>query len=297
MKVLLTGADGFTGVPFAALATAAGHEVVNFQANLTNPDAVRQEVALVAPHAVVHLAAISFIGHADESAFYSVNTVGTTNLLAALASLDPQLKPRKVLLASSANIYGNCATLSASGITELKTPAPVNHYAASKLAMEHMAATYFDQLPIVITRPFNYTGPGQAASFVIPKIVAHFAEKRRHLQLGNLHVEREYNDVAMVCAAYLQLINHGQAGETYNVCSGQTYTLQQVIALLTNITGHTLQVEVNPAFVRASEVQRLCGSPNKLNALFTRHGAHLPKPPLAAVLKRMLSASARQELP
>ena len=293
MKVLLTGADGFTGLPFAALATAAGHEVINLQANLTNPDAVQQEVGLVAPHAVVHLAAISFVGHADESAFYSVNTVGTTNLLAALAALGPQLKPRKILLASSANVYGNCAALPTSGITELEPPAPVNHYAASKLAMEHMAATYFDQLPIVITRPFNYTGPGQAASFVVPKIVVHFAEKRPHLQLGNLHVEREYNDVAMVCAAYLQLINHGRAGETYNVCSGQTYTLQQVIALLTNITGHALQVEVNPAFVRANEVHRLCGDPSKLHSLLASNGANLFNQPLALTLKRMLDAAAR----
>ena len=291
MKVLLTGADGFTGAPFAALATAAGHEVVSLHANLTNPDAVRQEVALVAPHAVVHLAAISFVGHADESAFYSVNTVGTTNLLAALAALGPQLKPRKVLLASSANIYGNCAAL-ASGITELQPPAPVNHYAASKLAMEHMAATYFDQLPIVISRPFNYTGPGQAASFVIPKIVAHFAEERPHLQLGNLHVEREYNDVAMVCAAYLQLINHGRAGETYNVCSGQMYTLQQVITLLTNITGHALSVEVNPAFVRANEVHRLCGDPAKLHSLLAQNNESLVSTPLETTLKQMLDAAA-----
>ena len=292
LKVLLTGADGFTGLPFAALATAAGHEVVTLQANLTDRDAVRQEVALVAPQAVVHMAAISFVGHADESAFYSVNAVGTTNLLAALAALDPQIRPRKVLLASSANIYGNCAALPATGITELQPPAPVNHYAASKLAMEHMATTYFDQLPIVITRPFNYTGPGQAASFVIPKVVAHFAEKRPHLQLGNLHVEREYNDVAMVCAAYLQLIDCGRAGETYNVCTGQTYTLQQVIALLTNITGHALHVEVNPAFVRANEVHRLCGDPGKLYSLLSQNKVSLVSIPLEATLKQMLSAVA-----
>lgn len=289
MKILLTGADGFTGVLFAALATAAGHQVVALQANLTHADAVAQEVAQFAPQAVVHLAAISFVGHTDASAFYSVNVVGTTNLLAALAALDPHQRPHKVLLASSANVYGNCA---ASPITELQAPAPVNHYAASKLAMEHMAATYFDQLPIVITRPFNYTGPGQAASFVIPKIVAHFAERRATLLLGNLHVEREYNDVAMVCAAYLQLIEHGQPGETYNVCSGQTYTLQQVITLLQKITGHTLSVEVNPAFVRANEVHRLCGDPAKLKSLLATNGVTSASTPLEDTLKRMVDTAA-----
>ena len=289
MKILLTGADGFTGLPFAALAEGAGHQVVSLQANLTNQDAVMQEVAHVAPQAVVHLAAISFVGHADESAFYSVNVVGTTNLLGALAALVPSERPRSVLLASSANVYGNCTQ---SPITEEQPPAPVNHYAASKLAMEHMAATYLDRLPIVITRPFNYTGPGQAASFVIPKIVAHFAQQRTHVLLGNLHVEREYNDVAMVCAAYMQLLAHGQAGETYNVCSGQTYTLQQVIDLLKNITGHTLGVEVNPAFVRANEVHRLCGNPAKLHSLLAQSGVNAVSSPLEDILKRMLAAAA-----
>jgi nucleoside-diphosphate-sugar epimerase len=291
LRILLTGAGGFTGIQFAALAKGVGHEVVNLQANLTNADMVRQEVAQVTPQAVVHLAAISFVGHADESAFYGVNVVGTTNLLAALTALAPHLRPRKVLLASSANVYGNCE---ASPITELQAPAPVNHYAASKLAMEHMAATYFNQLPIMISRPFNYTGAGQAASFVIPKIVAHFADRRQHLLLGNLHVEREYNDVVMVCAAYLQLLEYGEAGEIYNVCSGQTYTLQQVIGLLADITGHALRVEVSPAFVRASEVHRLCGDPAKLQSLLARNGVSYVDTPLEVTLKRMLGTA---ELP
>ena len=287
MKILLTGAAGFTGHFFKA--QAADHTVLPLQANLTDKAGVTAEVAQVQPHAVVHLAAISFVGHADESAFYRVNTVGTTNLLAALAALDQQARPRKVLLASSANVYGNCAALPATGITELQPPAPVNHYAASKLAMEHMAAVYFDKLPIVITRPFNYTGPGQAASFVIPKIVAHFASRAPHLLLGNLHVEREYNDVAMVCEAYLQLLQHGSPGETYNVCSGLTYTLQQVISTLEDATKHSPRVEVNPAFVRANEVHRLVGDPSKLNNLLASFGTQLNNPSLKQTLISMLS--------
>ncbi len=183
------------------------------------------------------------------------------NLLAGLAALP--VKTSKVLLASSANIYGNC---DASPITELQPAAPVNHYAMSKLAMEHMAWTYLDRLPIVITRPFNYTGPGQAPQFLIPKLVSHFVRRAPAIELGNLHVEREFNDVRMVCDAYLALLAHGVPGEAYNVCSGQPYTLQHVIGLLSGITGHTMDVQVNPAFVRANEVHRLCGSPDKLLA-------------------------------
>jgi nucleoside-diphosphate-sugar epimerase len=260
-KILLTGAAGFTGLFFRSAAEAAGHTVLPLQANLTDKAAVAAEVAQMQPDAVVHLAAISFVGHADDSAFYAVNVVGTMILLAALAALP--VKPRSVLLASSANIYGNC---DASPIAESQSPAPVNHYAMSKLAMEHMAMTYLDRLPIVISRPFNYTGPGQAPQFLIPKLVSHFARKAERIELGNLHVEREFNDVRMVCEVYLRLLDKGVPGQAYNVCSGQPYALQHVIATLEQITGHRMDVQVNPAFVRANEVHRLCGSTGKLVA-------------------------------
>lgn len=259
MKILLTGANGFTGLFFRSVAEAAGHQVVALQTDLTLKAALHEEVQQAAPDTVVHLAAISFVGHADDTAFYAVNVVGTMNLLAGLAALP--VKPTKVLLASSANVYGNC---DASPIAETQPPAPVNHYAMSKLAMEHMARTYLDRLPIVFSRPFNYTGPGQTPNFLIPKLVSHFAKRASTIELGNLHVEREFNDVRMVCDAYLALLTRGEPGEVYNVCSGLPYTLEHVIALLTSITGHTMDVQVNPAFVRANEVHRLCGSPDKL---------------------------------
>lgn len=259
MKILLTGANGFTGRFFANAASEAGHDVVALKTNLTDCAAMSEEVTSTNPDAVVHLAAISFVGHSDDAAFYTVNTVGTSNLLAALSALP--VKPRKILLASSANVYGNCV---ASPIAETQAPAPVNHYAMSKLAMEYMAMTFADRLPIVITRPFNYTGTGQAPQFLIPKLISHFARNAECIELGNLHVEREFNDVRMVCDAYLRLLDDGVPGQTYNVCSGTPYTLQRVIDTLEQITNHRMEVRVNPAFVRPNEVHRLCGSPAKL---------------------------------
>lgn len=261
MRILLTGAEGFTGRHFQAAATRAGHEVVPLRANLTDRDGLRKEVLTIEPDAVVHLAAISFVGHADETAFYGVNVVGTTHLLAALASL-PRT-PKRVLIASSANIYGNCE---ASPIAETQPPAPVNHYAASKLAMEHMARTYLDRLPIVIARPFNYTGSGQGGNFLIPKMVDHFKRGAPRIELGNLHVEREFNDVRTVCETYLRLLDQGQPGQAYNVCTGQPYSLLAVMHKLKDLTGQPMDIQVNPAFVRPNEVYRLCGDPAKLLA-------------------------------
>ena len=259
--MLVTGADGFTGVHFVKQAREAGYEVFEFNADLTNPVVVQNQVNSAEPDLVVHLAAISFVGHDKASAFYDVNVIGTLNLLDALLKL-PKL-PVRVLLASSANVYGNCEL---SPISEKQIPAPLNHYAMSKLAMEHLAMTYLDRLPLFFVRPFNYTGPGQVESFVIPKIVSHFKRRAATIELGNLTVEREYNDVRMVTAAYLRLLDKAEAGQIYNICSSKTYTLHQVMETLTELTGHQINIAVNPAFVRANELHRLCGDATKLNA-------------------------------
>lgn len=259
MKLLLTGADGFTGIHFSRCAQEAGHEVIALRSNLNDRAALRHEVLQVEPELVVHLAAISFVGHADASAFYEVNVLGTMNLLDALCALPTP--PHNILLASSANIYGNCDQ---SPITEDQPPAPVNHYAMSKLAMEYMARTYIDRLRLFFVRPFNYTGLGQADFFVIPKIVKHFARREASIELGNIAVEREFNDVRFVCEVYLRLLEKAISGEIYNICSGRPITLEAVINLMGVITAHMIEVKRNPAFVRANEVHSLCGSNAKL---------------------------------
>jgi len=259
LKILLTGADGFTGRHFAQRAQAAGHEVVAVRSDLTQAEAVAREVASTPADAAVHLAAIAFVGHANERAFYDVNLFGTLNLLRALKLTGRRW--RKVLLASSANVYGNSME---SPITEAHVPAPVNHYAMSKLAMEHMARAGYRELPLVITRPFNYTGPGQASEFVIPKLVDHFRDRLGTIAMGNLHVEREYNDVRFVCEAYLRLLADENTSGTYNVCTGRPYSIDDALALLQKLTGHRVEVTVDPAFVRTNEVHTLCGDPARL---------------------------------
>ena len=294
LNILLTGANGFTGLRFTALAQQAGHSVTALQVDMTQPRAVSEALASAVaalppaqPWAVVHLAALSFVGHAEALAFYGVNVLGTLNLLAALVG--QPCRPSCVLVASSANVYGNCPQ---SPIVESQTPAPVNHYAASKLAMEHLVRTYADQLPLVLTRPFNYTGPGQALQFLIPKLVSHFARRAPVVELGNLHVEREYNDVDFVCRSYLHLLAHGEPQGLYNICTGITYTLEDVIARLRRLARHDIEVRVNRDFVRANEIQRLCGDPARLQAVWCAAGDVWPTATsLDSTLARMLIAA------
>lgn len=282
-KLLLTGAAGFTGQHFTEAAQQAGYKVQPLLADLTDANAVALEVAAAAPDYVVHLAAISAITHADEGAFYRVNLFGTQNLLKALVALHKT--PKRVLLVSSSNVYGNVLV---SPIDEATCPLPVNHYAISKWAMERLADMFADRLALVIVRPFNYTGVGHDARFVIPKLVEHFARRAETIEMGNLGVEREFNDVRTVCEAYLRMLELGQSGQTYNVCSGRPVSLDSVIDTMKRITGHDLQVRANQDLVRANEVHRLCGSTAKLEACIGR----LQHPPLEATLRWMLSARA-----
>jgi GDP-6-deoxy-D-talose 4-dehydrogenase len=114
LKLLVTGAHGFTGRHFIKAAHDYGHEVIALQANLEDYNAVRQQVEKAAPEAVVHLGAISFVGHADASAFYNVNVIGTLNVLDALTALAQP--PRSVLLASSSNVVGIYNDMDVDGI-------------------------------------------------------------------------------------------------------------------------------------------------------------------------------------
>ena len=259
MKILLTGADGFTGAHFSRMANADGHEILALRTDLRSKGDLAREIALLDFTHVVHLAGISFVGHEDPRGFYDVNLIGTLNLLEALTASASLIKG--VLLASSANVYGNCPN---SPISEAEAPHPINHYAMSKYAMEIMASPFGEKLPLIFARPFNYTGPGQNGSFLIPKLVDHFKRKAPKVVLGNLDVEREFNDVRFVCQSYLTLLQSSCHGETFNICSGRTYTLKAICELLESLTGHKTTLETNPDFVRQNELRNLCGNPCKL---------------------------------
>jgi nucleoside-diphosphate-sugar epimerase len=286
LKILVTGAKGFTGLHFSKLATEAGYEVVALQSNLNEIDALDAEILRVSPDFVIHFAGISFVASKDNEAFYRVHALGTSNLLNAILKL--KKLPQKILLASSATVYGNSDNPFS---VETQTPSPIDQYAMSKVAMEEMAKTYFDKLPVIIARPFNYTGPGQRDNFLIPKLVKHFVQKQATIELGNLNVEREFNDVAMICDAYLALLQIGESGETYNVCSGNARSLQDVVSTLTRITNHPIKIVINPDFIRSNEVHRMCGDAKKLHTLLERHQIQLRKINLETTLGNMIASS------
>ena len=268
-KVLITGIDSFTGKHLSSYLEKSGFDVYStslstsgdkkHQCDITQKSQIIDVLKIVEPDYFIHLSGISFPAHGNSEDFYKVNTIGTTNILDAFVELN--LKPQKIILASSATVYGNQGL---EVLDESLCPKPANHYGASKYAMEALARGYFTKLPIIITRPFNYTGVGQTDNFLIPKIVNHFKEKKETIELGNLNVSREFNDVVFICEVYEKLLKCKKDSEVVNVCTGRGINLLDVIEMMNNIAGYKIKVSVNPAFVRKDEIKSLTGSSEKL---------------------------------
>ncbi len=270
MNVLITGIDGFTGKYLETFLNAKGYSVFGtvieesekenyLKCDIRNKGEVDTVICKVKPDYIFHLAAISFVGETDKSMIYDVNVLGTQNLLDSLLTF--AIEPKKIIIASSATVYGN---QDKNVLNETMCPKPVNHYGYSKLAMEHLVATYFDKLNILMTRPFNYTGFGHSENFIIPKIVSHFVAKKSTIELGNLDVAREFNDIRTVVDMYYKLMISDAKSDTVNLCTGNVIKLKEVLLCMEKIAGYKIDVQVNPAFVRKNEIPMLKGSVEKL---------------------------------
>jgi nucleoside-diphosphate-sugar epimerase len=152
--------------------------------------------------------------------------------------------------------------------------------------MECLVKTWFERLPIIITRPFNYTGVGQHPNFLVPKIVAHFCQHKSLIELGNLDVARDFSDVRDIATAYLKLFEIPHTSEIVNLCSGQVTALADIIQAMNAIAGYDIAVQVNPAFVRSNEIKILGGDNRKLKNLTD----FVPTIPLTQTLQAMYLA-------
>lgn len=276
--VLITGINGFTGKYLKKYFLERNFQVFGisnvvqekdetiYPCDINNLVELTQIIQKIQPDFIIHLAAISFVQHTDIEEMYKVNVLGTQNLLDACLSIKNKIK--KIILASSATVYGNQNT---EVLHEELAPNPNNHYGISKWAMEQVAKNYLQYLPIIITRPFNYTAPGQEKHFIIPKIAQAFTEKRPIIELGNIDVYREYNSIEFVCDCYYQLLTIEQKSEIVNICSGKTYSIREILQIFEEKTEHFIEVKINPELVRKNEIFKLSGDPNKLISIINYH--------------------------
>lgn len=258
MRVALTGANGFTGRFVAAALERVGATPVVLDAELRDEAALDRVVGALEFDRVIHLAGHAFVDARDWKAFYTVNQLGTFNLLDAVARRRPGAR---CILASTAQVYGP----GAEGLIAENAPtSPFNHYAISKNAMEHGANLWRDRLEIVVTRPFNYTGIGQHTQYLIPKIVDHFRRRADVIELGNTWVKRDFGDVRDVADAYAGLALADDAPALVNIASGAVSSIHDILERLTALSSHRIAVQVNSAFVRKDDVQVLGGDAMRL---------------------------------
>jgi GDP-4-dehydro-6-deoxy-D-mannose reductase len=224
------------------------------------------------PDAVFHLAGIAFVpaAAADPGETYEVNVVGAVRLLAAvgqrrqMGAFDPV-----VVIVGSGEQYGRHGT-GELPLSETAAQCPLSVYAASKAAQEVVAlhAARAQGLRVIATRSFNHSGPGQAAHFLLPALVARAlaarGDGRRTVAVGNREPIRDYLHVEDVAAAYLALAERGVPGEVYNVCSGEGVAVGELAANVLQRVGVRADITTDPSLERSVDLPALVGSPEKL---------------------------------
>ena len=259
-RVLVTGATGFTARYVIPLLKQKGFEVHGLssaQCDIRDAPALRDAVAAATPDYVVHLAGTSNLPDADAETLHSINVQGTVNLLQAAERL-PE-RPRKLILASSSYVYGDTGSAPASEDAALEARGA---YGRSKRQMEAVAARWFGRLPLIIARPFNYTGVGHDERFLVPKLLRVFRERDPDVSFVDPSVIRDYSDVRWMAEVYVSLLHCPVAGRTINVCSGTGTPLTALVDMLEKLTGRRAASYPRPR--AGARPAALVGDPSRL---------------------------------
>ena len=268
----MTGNGGFVGRHFCSL--YGGLPLADDQGAVDIQDARRVESAMDAlkPEAVLHLAAQSSVvaSFEDPSSTFSVNFIGTFNLLRALKRLQFQ---GVFLLASTADVYGKVPEADLP-IKETQAIHPRSPYAVSKVAAEAICYQWSqtEKFRVIVARSFTQTGPGQERRFAIAGFAHQIAEigtGRRAPTLvgGDLDVIRDISDVRDTVRAYWLLLERGVSGEAYNICSGHGHSLRSVVEEMLRISGVVAEIRTDPALLRPAEQRRMVGDAAKIHAI------------------------------
>lgn len=264
-NVLITGSSGFTGKTLVRMLKKKNYNVFNLDCDITKKNELQNSIINIKPNFIIHLAAISNTQFSDTDSIYKVNVEGTKNLL---LSINNMIKlPELVVIPSSAYVYG---VPEIDFLNESSKIAPLNDYGKSKFEVEEICKT-FKNFPILITRPFNYTGVSQGLNFIIPKIVHHFISEKKEIELGNIDVYREFNDVRDVCEIYIKFIENVKVSNTVNICSGKSYSIKNIINICKKLTGHNINIKINERLIRKKDVNNITGDPRKMYSIIGKH--------------------------
>ena len=269
MKVLVTGCNGFAGRHAVAALRQAGHEAIGgdlaispcgtnscLEVDVRDLASISRALETVRPEAILHLGGIAFVplGWTEPQLVFSVNTIGTLNLLDAVRR---QARPVRVLVVTSAEVYGSHPA--PAPLAEDAPYRPDNIYGVAKAAADHASLLYaaHHRLDVMVARPSNHIGAGQSKDFVSSSFAAQLAGIAAGgaplMRVGNLDQRRDFTDVRDVGRAYVRLLEQGHPGQAYNIASGRMIPVRDILDTLCDIAKLRPQVEIDPALFRPNE--------------------------------------------
>lgn len=293
MKVLITGINGFVGSHLAELCLKEKDEVfglVRHRSNLEHLEGIRDKIKLfegsitdtasvdrvmreVKPDRVFHLAAQSYVPYSwvAPQDTMTVNVIGTTNVLESVRNFAPKAR---VHIASTSETYGKWDGKSYGGkITEETPLLPLSIYGASKVAADLLGYQYYKAygLNVIRTRAFNHEGPRRGAEFVSSTFIIQALQaklsKVKEIKVGNLDAIRDFSDVRDVVKAYKLILENGDPGEVYNICSGKGVVIKDLLGMvLEEVFGkdNDIKIILDPERMRPADVPVLIGDCSKL---------------------------------
>jgi len=293
MRAVVTGGLGFVGRHLVEHLRATGDDVVTVDhggedpVDITDAAGVTAAIAAANPDVVYHLAGWADVGASwsDPVDVFRINAEGSLHVLRACidAGVD------RVLSVASADVYGVVAEHELP-LTEQSPLRPTSPYAASKVAADALAQQAFlgHGLGVVRVRPFNHLGPGQSEKFVAPALAARIARAERDgddaIPVGNLAARRDLTDVRDVVRAYRLLLELGEPGEVYNVCTGRDVAIQELADQLVGMARRSVRLEPDPDLLRPVDLPVLRGDASKL----TNATGWKPEIPIAQTLADLL---------
>jgi GDP-4-dehydro-6-deoxy-D-mannose reductase len=283
--VFVTGIAGFAGSHLAEELLEAGYRVYGalhpkeslvhlyntksdidlFRLDITNHAQVMSTLKRIKPQFVCHLAALASVWRSfeDMQNVFRVNFEGTINLLEASHQVGTL---KKLLFVSSAECYGTISPINKT-LTEDQPLNPISPYALSK-AVAEQACMYYQsrhRLPVTISRSFAHTGPRQSIDFVVPSFATQIAllensHKKPLLRVGNLSAKRDFSDVRDIVRGYRKMLEKGEPGRVYQLCSGRAVSIQTVLDILLKMATKKIKTKVDPTRLRKNDIPVQRGS-------------------------------------
>lgn len=262
-KVLIIGANGFVGPYLAQEFVKAGHTVSGYdmpELNILDEKKLNEIINAKKPDYLINLAAISSVAFSWENPNLTidVNLNGSLNILNAIQTNAPKCK---VLLVGSSEEYA----LKDSPLNEDDPLNATNPYGISKIAQENFADLYRKKygLNIICTRSFNHTGVGQKETFAIPSFCKQVVEiekteKPGKIYVGNLSAHRDISDVRDIAHVYRMLLENENKYNLYNVGSGITHTMQEILDYIISLSSVTIEIIQDASRMRPVENPYIC---------------------------------------